>query len=57
MHEVIVPGTKKETRDFNGRRHVMETAIAGDVAFVNAWKVDEVGNCQFRSVFTSLAFK
>lgn len=50
MHEVVVPGNKKEARDFNGRRHVLETAIAGDVAFVNAWKVDEVGNCQFRCV-------
>ncbi|KAF9234032.1 3-oxoacid CoA-transferase [Melanogaster broomeanus] len=29
-------------------KYVMETAIAGDVAFVRAWKVDEVGNCVFR---------
>ncbi|EEB87849.1 hypothetical protein MPER_14637, partial [Moniliophthora perniciosa FA553] len=26
----------------------MEPAIAGDVAFIRAWKVDEVGNCVFR---------
>lgn len=42
------PGIKKEVRDFNGRRHVMETALGGDVAFFRAWKVDEVGNCVFR---------
>lgn len=28
----------------------METAIAGDVAFVHAWKADEVGNLIFRYV-------
>ncbi|KAI0797617.1 3-oxoacid CoA-transferase [Abortiporus biennis] len=45
---VKIPGTKKETKDFNGRRYVMEPAIVGDVAFIRAWKVDEVGNCVFR---------
>ncbi|KAF9466260.1 3-oxoacid CoA-transferase [Collybia nuda] len=45
---VAIPGIKKETKDFNGRRYVMETAIPGDVAFIRAWKVDEVGNCVFR---------
>ncbi|TFK91242.1 3-oxoacid CoA-transferase [Polyporus arcularius HHB13444] len=45
---VAIPGNKKEAREFNGRRFVLEPAIAGDVAFVRAWKVDEVGNCVFR---------
>ncbi|KIJ63253.1 hypothetical protein HYDPIDRAFT_134301 [Hydnomerulius pinastri MD-312] len=45
---IKIPGIKKETREFNGRKYVMEPAIAGDVAFVRAWKVDEVGNCVFR---------
>ncbi|KAI0273715.1 3-oxoacid CoA-transferase [Gloeopeniophorella convolvens] len=45
---VKLPGTKKEYREFNGRRYIMEPAIAGDVAFVRAWKVDEVGNTVFR---------
>lgn len=45
---VKVPGNKKEAREFNGRRYVLEPAIAGDVAFIRAWKVDEVGNCVFR---------
>ncbi|KAH7890003.1 3-oxoacid CoA-transferase [Phlebopus sp. FC_14] len=45
---IKIPGVKKETRVFNGRKYVLEPAIAGDVAFIRAWKVDEVGNCVFR---------
>ncbi|PSR94052.1 hypothetical protein PHLCEN_2v4480 [Hermanssonia centrifuga] len=45
---VKIPGNKKEAREFGGRRYLMEPAIVGDVAFVRAWKVDEVGNCVFR---------
>ena len=45
---VAIPGIKKEAREFNGRRFILEPAIAGDVALVRAWKVDEVGNCVFR---------
>ncbi|EIN07522.1 3-oxoacid CoA-transferase [Punctularia strigosozonata HHB-11173 SS5] len=45
---VKIPGNKKEHRIFNGKRYVMEPAIAGDVAFVHAYKADEVGNLQFR---------
>ncbi|EPQ58362.1 3-oxoacid CoA-transferase [Gloeophyllum trabeum ATCC 11539] len=45
---VKVPGNRKESREFGGRRYVLEPAIYGDVALVRAWKVDEVGNCVFR---------
>ncbi|KAH7927093.1 3-oxoacid CoA-transferase [Leucogyrophana mollusca] len=45
---VKIPGNKKEFREFNGKRYVMEPAIAGDVAFIHAWKADEVGNLVFR---------
>lgn len=45
---VAVPGNKKQTMEFNGRRFVVEPALAGDVAFVHAWKADEVGNLVFR---------
>ncbi len=45
-------GTKvaegKETRDFDGRMYVMETALHADVAFVKAWKGDRQGNLVFR---------
>ncbi|KAG5651094.1 hypothetical protein H0H81_009870 [Sphagnurus paluster] len=45
---VEIPGIKKEAKEINGRRYVLEPSIAGDVAFIRAWKVDEVGNCVFR---------
>lgn len=47
---VAIPGNKKEGRLINGRRYILEPAIAGDVALIRAWKVDEVGNCVFRCV-------
>ncbi|MBI0536245.1 3-oxoacid CoA-transferase subunit A [Roseomonas sp. KE2513] len=45
-------GTKlahgKETREFNGRPHVMELALPGDVALVEAWEADRWGNLTYR---------
>lgn len=38
----------KETRDFNGRTYVMETALHADFAFVKAWRGDRHGNLVFR---------
>jgi 3-oxoacid CoA-transferase subunit A len=38
----------KETREFNGRMYVMETALVADVALVKAWKADVAGNLVFR---------
>jgi 3-oxoacid CoA-transferase A subunit len=37
-------GKEKETRDFNGRPHVLEHAIHADVALIKAYKADELGN-------------
>ncbi|TDL24740.1 3-oxoacid CoA-transferase [Rickenella mellea] len=45
---VAIPGNAKETKEFAGRKYVLEPALAGDVAFVRAWKVDEIGNVVFR---------
>jgi 3-oxoadipate CoA-transferase alpha subunit len=46
-------GTKlahgKEERDFDGRSYVMEKAIQGDVALVEAWEADRWGNLTYRS--------
>jgi 3-oxoadipate CoA-transferase alpha subunit len=46
-------GTKlaqdKEARAFNGREYVMEHAIRGDVALVEAWQADRWGNLTYRS--------
>jgi 3-oxoadipate CoA-transferase alpha subunit len=45
-------GTKlaqgKDVRDFNGRPHVMELALRGDVALVEAWEGDRWGNLTYR---------
>ena len=38
----------KESRDFNGRKYVMEMGLTADFAFVKAWKADRWGNLVFR---------
>lgn len=45
---ILEPGKPRETRIFNNREYLMETAITGDVAILRAHKVDEAGNCQFK---------
>lgn len=38
----------KETREFNGKMHLLETAYKADFAFVKAWKGDTAGNLIFK---------
>jgi 3-oxoadipate CoA-transferase, alpha subunit len=38
----------KEAREFDGRRYVMERALKGDVALVEAWEADRWGNLAYR---------
>jgi 3-oxoacid CoA-transferase subunit A len=38
----------KETREFDGKHFVLETALRADVALVKAWMADEAGNLVFR---------
>ncbi|PJK13157.1 succinyl-CoA--3-ketoacid-CoA transferase [Lysobacteraceae bacterium NML120232] len=38
----------KETREFDGKHYVMETALTADVSLVKAWKADKAGNLVFR---------
>ncbi|MEH6407676.1 MAG: CoA transferase subunit A [Leeuwenhoekiella sp.] len=38
----------KETREFNGKMHVLEQAFKADFAFIKAWKGDEAGNLIFK---------
>ncbi|KAI0007660.1 succinyl-CoA:3-ketoacid-coenzyme A transferase subunit B [Xylariaceae sp. FL0662B] len=45
---VLEQGKPKETRVFDGKSYIMETALPGDVAILRAWKVDEAGNCVFK---------
>ena len=37
----------KETREFNGKKHILEEALTADFAFVKAWKGDTAGNLIF----------
>jgi 3-oxoacid CoA-transferase len=46
--KVLEHGSPRETRDFNGKTYLMETALTGDVAILRAWKADAAGNCVFR---------
>lgn len=41
-------GEDKETREFGGRRHILEESITGDFALIKAWKADWFGNLVFR---------
>ncbi len=45
----------KETRDFDGRPCVMETALTGDFAIIKAWKGDTWGNLVFRKTARNFA--
>lgn len=38
----------KETREFNGKMHVLEEAFDASFSFVKAWKGDEAGNLIFK---------
>src|SRR5215813_12541718 len=38
----------KESREFNGKMHLMEYALHSDFAMVKAWKGDEQGNLVFK---------
>ena len=39
----------KETRVIGGREHVLEEALPGDLALVEAWQADRWGNLTYRS--------
>ncbi|KAI0114338.1 succinyl-CoA:3-ketoacid-coenzyme A transferase subunit B [Nemania sp. FL0031] len=45
---ILEKGRPRETRIFDGKSYIMETALPGDVAILRAWKVDEAGNCVFK---------
>lgn len=38
----------KEVRDYNGKPHILESALTADFAFVKAWKGDTAGNLVFK---------
>mmetsp|Transcript_15904 Transcript_15904/g.16650 ORF Transcript_15904/g.16650 Transcript_15904/m.16650 type:complete len:423 (-) Transcript_15904:482-1750(-) len=52
-HDVLAHHVEKylpvrETREFNGKKYLLEEGIRGDYAFVKAWKGDTEGNLVFR---------
>jgi 3-oxoacid CoA-transferase subunit A len=38
----------KEVRQYNGKPHILETALTADFAFVKAWKGDSAGNLIYK---------
>jgi len=38
----------KEVRDFNGKPHILESALEADYAIVKAWKGDKFGNLVYK---------
>ncbi|CAE8618759.1 unnamed protein product [Polarella glacialis] len=45
---VEIMSEPRETREFDGKGHVMEKAIVGDFSIVKAWRGDERGNLVWR---------
>lgn len=41
-------GEGKEVREFNGKPHILESALTADFAIVKAWKGDAAGNLVFK---------
>ena len=39
----------KEVREFDGKPHILETALTADFAFVKAWKGDTAGNLVYKA--------
>jgi 3-oxoacid CoA-transferase A subunit len=52
FYTATAAGTKleqgKEAREFEGKRYVMERALKGDVALIEAWEADRWGNLIYR---------
>lgn len=42
-------GEGKEVREFDGKPHILETALTADFAIVKAWKGDEAGNLIYKA--------
>jgi len=46
--EPEVLSASRESRDFNGKKYILESALHGDMAIIKAWRADTMGNLQFR---------
>lgn len=45
---VQIQSEPKESREFNGRRYILEESIRGELGLVKAWKADTYGNLVFK---------
>jgi 3-oxoacid CoA-transferase subunit A len=43
-----VVAERKETREFDGRRYLLERGLTADFALVKAWRADRLGNLVYR---------
>lgn len=46
--EVEISSPKKESKEFKGKKYIMENTIFGDVAIIKAYRADKRGNLQYR---------
>eukprot|EP00428_Durinskia_dybowskii_P071591 CAMPEP_0170392952 /NCGR_PEP_ID=MMETSP0117_2-20130122/20463_1 /TAXON_ID=400756 /ORGANISM="Durinskia baltica, Strain CSIRO CS-38" /LENGTH=481 /DNA_ID=CAMNT_0010649117 /DNA_START=100 /DNA_END=1541 /DNA_ORIENTATION=- len=46
---IAIAAAPRESREFNGKKYLMEEAITGDFALVKAWKGDTDGNLVFHA--------
>lgn len=51
----VVDTPDKESREINGRRCLLETAMRADYTIAKARRVDELGNCQFAGTTKNFA--
>jgi len=42
--DVEITQEAKETKEFNGKKYLLEDTIVGDFALIRAWRADENGN-------------
>jgi 3-oxoacid CoA-transferase subunit A len=45
----------KEVREFDGKPHILESALTADFAFVKAWKGDAAGNLVFKATASEIS--
>jgi 3-oxoacid CoA-transferase subunit A len=44
---VLSYNKKREVREFNGKKYLLEESLTGDYAFVKCYKADKEGNLSF----------
>ena len=42
-----IASTPRESKEFNGRKYLLEESIVGEFSLIKAWRADAKGNIQF----------